>query len=52
MVTEARTLFIFVGCHELRDSLGRRAHDEQELMEQLASSSGSPSVCAAAAWSM
>lgn len=32
---EARTPFAFVGCHELRQSLGRRAHDERELLECL-----------------
>lgn len=27
--------FVFVGCHELRENLGRRAFDERELMEAL-----------------
>jgi hypothetical protein len=36
MTAEARTPFTFVVCHELRESLGRRAHDERELMEALA----------------
>lgn len=34
-MAEARTPFTFVGCHELRESLGRRAHDERELIEGL-----------------
>ena len=34
-MTEARTPFRFVGCHELRESLGRRAQDERELLEAL-----------------
>jgi hypothetical protein len=35
-MTDARTPFTFVACHELRESLGRRAHDERELLEALA----------------
>lgn len=32
---EARTPFVFVGCHELRENLGWRAHDARELLECL-----------------
>ncbi len=31
----ARTPFHFIGCWELREMLGRRAHDERELLEHL-----------------
>jgi hypothetical protein len=31
----ARTPFHFLGCWELREMLGRRAHDERELLEHL-----------------
>jgi hypothetical protein len=34
-MADARSPFAFVGCHELRENLGRRAFDERELMEAL-----------------